>query len=109
MASAGQYQIAREKYSAAMLQNEVQQKREIKEKISRSQAEQEQTTQQIARGIRGAPQSPAAEIGQHKRNIAQQKLRWTESDYAENKLKILLHGFESISAIYKAIITTSAL
>lgn len=102
MASAGLYQIAREKYAAtstkAALQNEVQQKREVKEKIARSQAQQEETTMQIGRGIQ-----------KHKEQIAQQKLRWTESDFAENKLEILLHGFESIAAIYRTIIATSAL
>eukprot|EP01062_Namystynia_karyoxenos_P060285 TRINITY_DN51815_c0_g1_i1.p1 TRINITY_DN51815_c0_g1~~TRINITY_DN51815_c0_g1_i1.p1 ORF type:complete len:310 (+),score=124.93 TRINITY_DN51815_c0_g1_i1:80-1009(+) len=102
MASAAGYQIAREKYRAkstsATLQGEVEQQASVQHELRRAQETHRAVTAQISRA--------AAEDSA---GIAMQQVRFTEIDYMQNKMKILLHGFESVVSIFQNITFIAAL
>eukprot|EP01065_Artemidia_motanka_P017407 TRINITY_DN2086_c1_g1_i1.p1 TRINITY_DN2086_c1_g1~~TRINITY_DN2086_c1_g1_i1.p1 ORF type:complete len:384 (+),score=165.53 TRINITY_DN2086_c1_g1_i1:42-1154(+) len=93
MASAAGYQLAREKWYAtstkAALQEDVERQSALQAELQRSQETKAAMTQTLAR-----------QSASDKGSIAMQQLYFTESDYAQNKMKILMHGFDSVASIF---------
>eukprot|EP00756_Hemistasia_phaeocysticola_P057046 Hpha_TRINITY_DN33681_c0_g1::TRINITY_DN33681_c0_g1_i1::g.43337::m.43337 len=102
MASAAGYQIAKEKYQAqasqAGLQADIRGQEVFQAELQRSQHTQQALEAQIAKSQAEA-----------ETRIAQERLRFYESDFAQSKVSILLQGFHAISAVFHLIAWTAAL
>eukprot|EP01065_Artemidia_motanka_P001914 TRINITY_DN1088_c0_g2_i1.p1 TRINITY_DN1088_c0_g2~~TRINITY_DN1088_c0_g2_i1.p1 ORF type:complete len:487 (+),score=147.49 TRINITY_DN1088_c0_g2_i1:73-1461(+) len=102
MASAAGYQIAREKYQAqasqASLQADIRRQEVMQAELQRAQHTQQALESQIARSQAEA-----------ETRIAQERLRFYESDFAQSKVHILLQGFQAVSSIFHNISWTAAL
>eukprot|EP01065_Artemidia_motanka_P001913 TRINITY_DN1088_c0_g1_i1.p2 TRINITY_DN1088_c0_g1~~TRINITY_DN1088_c0_g1_i1.p2 ORF type:complete len:322 (+),score=134.61 TRINITY_DN1088_c0_g1_i1:70-966(+) len=102
MASGAGYFIAHEKYSArnaeAELQAEIRRQQMLQRELQRSQHTQQALEQQLARGQAEAEQQ-----------IAREKLRWFESDFAQKKVHVMLQGLHTFSTIFHSVHWTAAL
>eukprot|EP01065_Artemidia_motanka_P032892 TRINITY_DN39870_c0_g1_i1.p1 TRINITY_DN39870_c0_g1~~TRINITY_DN39870_c0_g1_i1.p1 ORF type:complete len:749 (+),score=47.24 TRINITY_DN39870_c0_g1_i1:54-2249(+) len=101
MANVAAFQIAQDKFEAqstqAKLERDVDTRKAQQAELGRSVASQKALQSQLGR--------TQADRG---RNIALEQIRWTEAEFEDQKIQILLQGFDAIMSIFHNIQSTAA-